>query len=526
MNPANQFAAMFAETVWRIEPGGAPLRTQIYRQLREAVTEGRIAPGTRVPSTRELAKALAVSRSTVVEAFEQLRIEGYLETRQGAPVRIARLDPAPLRRAETDTGAGPAPLRAARQPTAAGWTLDDPPTPVTLRAFRPGLPDIRAFPAREWATHLARRARQPASHDLSYTGHTGVPGLREQIVRHVAETRHVVARAAQVIVLPSAQAAFDLVLRCTLRPGDTAWVEDPGYPGIRTLLRAHGARIVPVPVDIEGMNPGGVPSTPKLIYLTPSHQYPTGISLSLSRRLELLERARRSGASIIEDDFDSEFQIHGHPVASLQGLDRAGCVYYVGTFSKSLAPALRVAYLIVPPDAAVLAETIASATGTHVSVHVQLALADFMAEGGVRRHIHRMRGAYADRLTRLHEALGQAGIDGVFPARPSGGLQICAALPERLSDLAAAEHLRTGGLHAVPLSPLIHGSPWQGRQGLLLGVGLVDSAEIPAGVSTLQRVLTERLGLRPERTATSAGPGPANAEAANGRDEPRAAAPS
>lgn len=495
MKRANQLASMFAATVWRIHTNGTPLRTQLYRQLRDAVTEARVAPGTAVPSSRELAVVLGVSRSTLVEALDQLRVEGYLETRQGAASRIASLNPAHLFQASRhsvhkQSGSDPA-LAPDPRMQEERWHQDDPPSPVTLRAFRPGLPDIRAFPAREWATHMARRVRQPASHDLSYIGSTGVQSLREEIVHHVAETRHVVARPEQVIVLPSAQAAFDVTIRCCLRAGDTAWVEDPGYPGIRTLLRAHGARVVPVAVDGDGMRPTQERSKPKLIYLTPSHQYPTGAMLSLQRRLELLDRARGSGAVIVEDDFDSEFQIQGAPIASLQGLDRAGCVYYVGTFSKSLAPGLRVAYLIVPQRFVGLAETISSSTGMGVSVHVQLAMADFMAYGGFRRHIHRMGGEYAAKLGLLYRTLVESGVDRIFPAKPSGGLQMCAALRDRVSDVAVASYLRSKSLHAQPLSTLCHGEEWRGRQGLVLGIGLVAREEVEPSARALCAALAD-----------------------------------
>lgn len=494
-NRANQLAELFAATVWKIDAGGVSLRAQLYRQLRDAVMEGRLAPGAPMPSTRGLAAVLGISRSTLIEALDQLRAEGYLETRQGAATRIATLNPEHLRR-----GAPPAAARHAAAGTVSAappgkddWRHDDPPTPVTARAFRPGLPDIRAFPAREWATHLARRARQPASHDLSYVGQAGVPSLREQILRHVTETRHVVALPAQVIVVPSAQAAFELAIRCTLRAGDVAWVEDPGYPGIRTLLRAHGANIVPVAVDAEGMRPGAERSRPRLIYLTPSHQYPSGAMLSLPRRLELLDRARSSGAVIVEDDFDSEFQIHGQPIASLQGLDRAGCVHYVGTFSKSLAPGVRVAYLIVPRQFVELAETIATAAGIGVSVHVQLAMADFLADGGLRRHIHRMRSEYAARLSLLHRTLVRASAGRLSPAAPAGGLQLCAALPERVSDVAIVSRLRSQNLHAAPLSALCHGEEWKGRQGLVLGIGLVERDEVePNGLALCAALGDER----------------------------------
>ncbi|WP_374670048.1 PLP-dependent aminotransferase family protein [Ramlibacter sp.] len=478
MNRADQLAELFATSVWRVDRAGPALRTQLYRQLRDAVAEGRLAPGAPVPSSRMLARALRVSRSTLVEALEQLRVEGYLDARQGATTRVAALEPGHLLRPPATTGPAGAHAPAA-DATSPLWVQDDPPMAVTLRAFRPGLPDLRAFPGREWATHLGRRSRQPASHDLSYAACTGVPALREQIIRHVAQTRHVAARADQVIVVPSAQAAFDIVLRCCARPGDTAWIEDPGYPGMRTLLRAHGLHAVPKAVDAEGLLPEPGPhQLPRVIYLTPSHQYPTGATLSLQRRLALLEIARTSGAAIIEDDYDSEFQSHGQPIASLQGLDRQGCVHYVGTFSKTLAPGLRCAYLIVPPAYARLAETVASAAGVGVPIHVQLALADFMADGGLRRHIHRMRSAYAARLGLLHDTLRQSGAGRIVPLRAAGGLQLCAALQIGLGDVEAAQRLRGQGLHAVPLSSLAHGPVWQGRQGLLLGIGLVALDEV------------------------------------------------
>lgn len=491
---SNQSATLFAQAIWRLDPADGSLRVQMYRQLRDAVTDGRVVPGIALPSTRDLAAVLGVSRSTVVEALDQLRLEGYLETRQGAATRIAALDPKHLRnvsRPSAMTGRGSEPAREQVTLGHEHWLQDDPPTPVTLRAFRPGLPDISAFPARVWATHLGRRARQPASHDLSYVGHTGVPSLREQIVRHVSETRHVVAQPEQVIVLPSAQTAFDVAMRCTLREGDTAWVEDPGYPGIRTLLRAHRARIEPVPVDLEGLCPTGKRPRPRLIYLTPSHQYPTGTMLSLARRLELLELARTNGAVIIEDDFDSEFQVQGHPVASLQGLDRNGCVMYVGTFSKSLAPGLRIAYLIVPPAYVNLAETIASGAGIGVSIHVQLAMADFMADGELRRHIHRMSGEYSTRLKALYRILSEEGYGLILAGRPLGGLQLCIGLPEPLVDQDVVSELQARGLAALPLSTLCHGPEWQGRQGLLLGVGMVRGSEVEAAARALCAVLRQ-----------------------------------
>ena len=492
LNMANQSAAMVAQTVFHLDRRGASLRDQIYRQLRDAVVGGRLTSQSTLPSTRDLAAVLKVSRSTVVDAIDQLKAEGFLETRQGAAMRVATLDRRVLGarklidQSETFGSNGTATV-SVQDPN---WLNDDPSVPVTLRAFRPGLPDIRAFPAREWAAHLARRARHPASHDLSYSGYNGLASLREEILRHVRLTRHVQASPDQIVILPSAQAAFDLVARCCIQPGDVAWVEDPGYQGIRAVLRGHRAKVVPVEVDEEGIQPQGLRSRPRLIYVTPSHQYPTGVAMSLQRRLKLLDLARKHGASIVEDDYDSEFQYQGQPIASLQGLDNTGCVHYVGTFSKSLAPGLHVAYLIVPLRFVELAHTIASISGLTVPVHVQLALADFMQAGGLRRHIRVMTASYAGRMKALSETLQRYASDTLVVPKASGGLHLCVELHDHISDTSVVEALRKTGVHAAPLSALCAG---RRRNGLILGIGLVDDSEVVPAALILCEVLCRLL---------------------------------
>jgi GntR family transcriptional regulator / MocR family aminotransferase len=486
---ANQFADLMAQAEIRLDRSTGTLREQLYFQLRSAVLAGRLLPRTPLPSTRDLASALGVARSTVVEALEQLKAEGYLETRQGAATRVAALERTVLGAGATPRAADglrtrEASIAALPQEQRSQWRNDDPPRPVTLRAFRPGLPDIRAFPAREWATHLARRARHPTSHDLSYASYLGVMSLREQILGHVRLTRHVQARPEQLIVLPSAQAAFDLVAQLVLEPGDTAWVEDPGYPGIAAVLRGHRARVTPVPVDEQGLRLVEQAGKPRLVYVTPSHQYPTGVTMSLPRRLELLALARRVGAAIVEDDYDSEFQYRGQPTASLQGLDRHGCVHYVGTFSKSLAPGLHVAYLIVPERFVELAHTVATARGLTVPVHVQLALADFLEAGGLRRHVRAMNAEYGSRMATLVEVLRADGLLTV-PAG-AGGLQLCVGLPGSLADTGAVAALQSVGIAAAPISPLCMGVR---HHGLLLGIGLPQGPEVRTAAKTLCQLL-------------------------------------
>jgi GntR family transcriptional regulator/MocR family aminotransferase len=486
---ANQLATLIAQAEIRLDRSTGTLREQLYRQLREAVLAGRLLPRTPLPSTRDLALVLGLARSTVVDALDQLKAEGYLETRQGAATCVAALERKMLgaglasRALVADTPPAET-LAATVQEQRAQWRNDDPPRPVTLRAFRPGLPDIRAFPAREWATHLARRARHPASHDLSYAGYLGVPALREQILSHVRLARHVQARPEQVILLPSAQAAFDLVAQLVLEPGDTAWTEDPGYPGIVSVLRAHKARIDPMPVDEQGLQPTATGPRPRLVYVTPSHQYPTGVTMSLPRRLSLLTLARRTGAAIIEDDYDSEFQYQGQPTASLQGLDRHGCVHYVGTFSKSLAPGLHVAYLIVPERFVDLAHAVATVRGLTVPIHVQLALADFLEAGGLRRHIRAMNSEYGARMAILVESLRQSSLLTV-PAGV-GGLQLCVGWSGEPVDTVAVAALQAAGIAAAPISPMCSVVR---HNGLLLGVGLVQQHEVQAAAKMTCDVL-------------------------------------
>lgn len=488
MKQSDQLTQLFASAVWRLRSDETSLRAQIYRQLRDAITQGRIAGGTSVPSSRALSQELGVARSTLIDAFDQLRVEGYLVTSQGAATHVAQLDTRQLIRSDHKQIIESS-IRTELGSTNGLWKLDDPPTPVTARAFRPGLPDLRLFPAREWATHMARRSRQPASHDLSYIAYTGVLSLRQQVAQHISSTRHVVTLPEQVIIVPSAQAAFDIVLRSCMAPGQTAWVEDPGYPGIRTLLRAHSLNIEPIAVDGEGLRPLPDAAPPQLIYLTPSHQYPTGVRLSLNRRLQLLALASEYGAVIIEDDYDSEFEMDGPPIASLQGLDRNGCVYYVGTFSKTLAPGIRCAYLIAPKHMLSQIEAIACATGVGTSIHVQLALADFMADGGLRRQIRRTRIEYSKRLELLSKTLSKNGQTTISNLSSCGGLQLCAFLKENFSDVQAAKILMSQGIHTTPVSSLAYGEEWKCRPGLLLGVGLVPLDEIEPKAKQLCELL-------------------------------------
>jgi GntR family transcriptional regulator / MocR family aminotransferase len=474
MNRANQLILETLRQYGFAEPPVGTLRDHLTRRWRQAILDGQLPAEAALPSTRVLSDQLGIGRSTIVEVIEQMALEGYVITRAGGATQIARLKKLPVQTK---------PKRALPEITSERWLLDDPPTSVSHRAFRPGLPDLQRLGECSWATHLARRARRPISHDLSYAHATGIPALQKALIEHLRLTRGVQAEPEQIIIVPSAQAAFDIATRAAIRPGDTAWVEDPGYPGIRTVLRGAGAKLVACPVDEQGLVLKPVAkSPPKLIYVTPSHQYPTGAMMSLPRRLQLLDIAHRSGALIIEDDYDSEYQLRGQPVASLQGLDHEQCVAYVGTFSKTLAPGLRAAFLVMPPRYCTLAHTLAMACGQLVSIPLQLALADLISDGGWQRHIRKLTLETSQRMMRLVQLLRAIGDKRLLVPDPLGSLQICAGWSGTTSDVELVKRLNTHAIAAVAISSLSYGEK---RHGLLLGVGLVRPEEIEPAVKRL-----------------------------------------
>lgn len=440
-----------------LDPGAGPLESQIHRAIRERVLTGQLAAGDRLPASRALARALGVARSTIVLAYDRLRAEGFLTARAGSATHVAAL-PAPPRHGP-DTPP-PAPSPGAGRPE----TVPD--------ALRPGLPDLAAFPHALWARCLGARARAGRLIDLGYGGRAaGAPELRAAILSHIRSTRGVVATPEQIVIVPSIRVAVDAVAHVTLSPTDdpVAWVEEPGYIPIQTILKAAGARLVPLPCDDEGMDVARAPSPPpRLICVTPSHQYPTGADMTLRRRLAVLARAHASGAVVLEDDYDSEFQYDTRPVAALQGIDRTGSVAYLGTFSKILAPGLRVAYAVLPPRLVAPVADFLSGRGIAVPIHLQLALADFITDGHLRAHIRRMNTLYARRMAGALAALRHH-CDGVLTPGPgTGGLQLSACFTDATrDDRVIARHLWSQGLGVRPLSDYYLGPA---HPGLLLGI--------------------------------------------------------
>jgi len=470
----------------------APLHQQLYRALRDAILAGRLVPGTRLPSTRLLARELGTARNTVVTAFEQLVAEGYLEARVGDCTRVAALPPEALlharhvRKPTFSRAALPVLSERGRALAAVRRQAPD----ARRRAFQTGVPAFEALPVELWARLLARRARQSQRGMLGYAHGGGLPVLREAIVAYLGAARGVTCDPAQVIVVGGAQAGLDLAARMLLDPGDPVWIEDPGYLGARGALIGAGARLIPVPVDPEGLDvAAGMRACPaaRLAYVTPSHQFPLGATMPLARRLALLEWAAHAGAWILEDDYDSEYRYAGRPVAAMQGIDPAGRVVYVGTFSKTIFPALRAGYLVVP-TALVDAFTAAIRhTGHTVPAPVQAALADFVSEGHYAAHIRRTRALYAQRQQRLLTALERV-LAGVVEARSAeAGMHLSARLLVDVDDRQVSAAAEAAGVTAAALSPFHLGPVAQ--RGFVLGYAGVPEREIDGGVDALARAL-------------------------------------
>ena len=473
-----------------------PLYRQLYQALRQAILAGRLSPGTRLPSSRELAAELGVSRNTIVNAFEQLLAEGYVEGKIGAGTYVARTLPDELFHAPGSAPRNAAPSEAGRSISKRGQRLLAGPALQPTRrgeprAFQPGVPALDAFPFGLWRQLLTKHWRRPSRDVLSYNHPAGYPPLRAAIAAYLGAARAVQCVPEQVIVINGAQQGLDLAARLLLDPGDAAWIEEPGYPGARGAFLAAGASLVPVPVDREGLDVAvGEARRPdaRLVYVSPSHQYPLGVTMSLTRRLALLAWAQRAAAWIIEDDYDSEYRYAGHPLASLQGLDTAHRVIYLGTFSKVLFPALRLGYLVVPPDLVDAFTGLRSLVDRHSPILEQAVLADFLAEGHFARHIRRMRVLYAERQGYLLEA-ARCKLAGLLEIEASeAGMHLPGWLSETVDDVLASQRAASAGIDAPPLSAYCIRPHHRGA--LLLGYANCSQQEIDQGVEGLARVLS------------------------------------
>jgi GntR family transcriptional regulator / MocR family aminotransferase len=464
-----------------------PLYRQLYEGFREAILAGRLGAGQRLPSTRGLADELQVSRLPVLTAFEQLLAEGYFESRAGAGTFVARSLADPLPASGRRAGNTPPGTRAvAANP---GLPLGrHEPWLGGLGAFRVSQIDVDPFPFQVWAGLVARHGRNPRASQMLYGSPLGDLRFRETLAAYLRASRGVRCAPEQILVTSGSQQALAIAARVLLDPGDEVWVEEPGYQGARDALATAGARLVPVPVDEEGLDvAAGAARHPRAraAYVTPSHQYPLGMTLTASRRLQLLDWAQRSGAWILEDDYDSEYRYESQPISSLQGLDRDARVLYIGTFSKVLFPALRVGYLVVPTDLVDRFAAMRAALDDFPSTLYQAVLADFLAEGHFARHLRKMRSLYRERRGALVEALRSD--LGLQVLGEKAGMHLTALLASGTDDRRLSEQAARQGLWAMPLSACHLGEA--ARPGLVLGYGGIGVPEIREGVRRLGRVI-------------------------------------
>jgi GntR family transcriptional regulator/MocR family aminotransferase len=463
--------------------GGDTLTRQLTDQLRDLIARGRLAPGQRLPSSRQLAQSLDVSRNTVSFAIEQLAAEGYLSLSAGRRPAVAKglsLDGGKPQLPGNRAAAGHLKLSSwARGLQHAKWPSIHAGRP---RPFQSGLADEREFPHGLWSRHLRRAARNALSRQDKSINH---PPLQQALLQHLTVHRGVKAKPAQILIVPTAQVGIALIATTLLDRGDHAWIESPGYGGADVALRAAGAILCAIPLDEQGMTVGPRKRAPRLIFITPSHQYPTGRLMPIGRRLELLRFAEAAGASIIEDDYDGEFHYEARPVAALQGLAASPRVLYLGTFSKATYADIRFGYIVVPEALIDTFELAQRHTGMLTSITVQDALAEFISSGAYLGHIRRVTRLYKGRRDRMLQALAAEAGDRLAIEAPAGGMQLLARC--QTSDQELSARLLKAGVVSRPLSNMFYHRT--GEQGLFLGFAAWNEPEIDQAARILGRIV-------------------------------------
>ncbi len=449
-----------------------PRQRRLYACLRAAILSGKIEEGTRLLSSRALADELRMARNSVLYAYERLAAEGLvIGTRQGTAVAAVGVQRTPL----AVPGDAPVLSRRVANISRPDDGMDDP------LPFLPGTPALDEFPLAQWRRCVERAWRNIGPAHLGYMPIEGNVALRQAIAEYLRISRGVRCEAQQVFITGGTQSGLDLCARTLADAGDIVWVENPGYDGARNAFHGANLRLAPIAVDSDGLAPrveDWRDTPPKLIYITPSHQYPLGAVMSLERRLALVAEASARGAWIIEDDYDSEFRHHGTPLSALQGLAEDAPVVYLGTFSKVMFPALRIGFMVVPPALGPVLRRTAGALMLRGRVAEQLALAEFIDAGHFTRHLRRMRRLYTERRAALHEALERHLSGALTVSAGAGGMHLSARLDVPVSDTEVSRVGRTRGLVLRPLSRYCMAGAEDGYNGLLLGYGSVSAAQM------------------------------------------------
>ncbi|MEO8201654.1 MAG: PLP-dependent aminotransferase family protein, partial [Gemmatimonadota bacterium] len=461
--------------------GRKDLSGEIYRQLRRAIVDGRLRPTDLLPPSRELARRLGVSRTTVTVAYDRLAGEGFVSSHVGAGTFVSERVPRVSGLGKQHRSGGILTPRDI-------WETVPLAAPFARPArfdFRSGLPDASCFPHDAWRRLLEREFRSEALGGGVYADPAGHPGLRQAISRHIAISRGVETDPDSVTITNGSQQAIDIIGRILLNPGDCVAVEDPGYPPPRRLFTTIGARVAGVPVDEQGLVVEALPRRARLIYVTPSHQYPLGVSMSLPRRIELLAWAEEHDAAIIEDDYDSEFRFGGRPIEPLQTMDTSGRVIYVGSFSKTLLPTLRLGFMVTPPSLVTAAHKAKQVTDWHTSMAIQAPLARFIDSGGFARHIRKVGGIYRDRHERIVQILARD-FRAYLELIPSAvGLHVAAFARNASADQvdAVVQRASNKGVEVQRLSYYEVDTP--PRPGLVLGYGAIETSQVEEGLRLL-----------------------------------------
>lgn len=454
--------------------GKGHITRQIYRQLRERILDGRLRSGERLPSTRELADELAVARKTVTNVYDLLVSEGFLDTRVGSGTYVTG---AFSGKPEKDSGST-GPLVVLPQWDKSYELL------VRQRSglpydFNVGVPDVSRFPFPVWRSFINSSSRLLSRNAEFYADPQGHKALREAIAGYTGFTRAVACAPGSVVVTNGAQQAFALISQVLIRPGAIVAMEHPGYDRARLLFEMYGASIAEIPVDEEGLVVEKLPGSAKLVYVTPSHQFPTGVSMSLARRMALIEWAAKHGAAIIEDDYDTEFRYAARPLDSLQSLDPYGVVLYVGTFSKVLFPGVRIGFVVAPEPVRGALVAARQLTDWHGSLLTEAALARFIQDGHLARHIRKMRRVYAGRRQELISCL-ESELPDIMKLWPgAAGLHVAVALTRTHSAKAIADSAALEGVGVMPF----------GENGLALGYGTIETDQIARGIRRLRQVI-------------------------------------
>ncbi|QLF70515.1 PLP-dependent aminotransferase family protein [Peteryoungia desertarenae] len=451
-------------------PKEGPRRVALYRALRQMIETGQLGPGAKLPTTRDIARRFGMSRGAAVAAYDMLVAEGFAEARVGAGTYVAEAVPLirPQLTAQAQMRAG----KGAERVLEPGDDGDDVvPLPGMLGCSTADETTLRIF-----RTLMNRSLMQPTRRHFQYNDPAGSHALRVEIAAYLKTARGVLCRPDQIIMTAGTQQGLDLAVRTLLSPGDPVWIEDPCYLAARELFQAAGLEVTPVPVDGEGINvEAGIALRPdaKAVYVTPSHQYPLGVTLSMARRLSLIDWAQDAGAYIIEDDYDSEFRFAGPPLSALQGIDAQGRVIYVGTFSKTLLPGFRIGYLVAPDELCERMLTIRRLTDRFPSTLAEEALTEFLRDGHFSAHVKRARR----RVKAARDALVAALQGGPFAVtQPEQGLHLLAGLPDDADDRALARLALDSGFGPRALSPLY--AREARRKGLVIGFSGFPAVEL------------------------------------------------